>query len=248
MFKEFEHTESTRFSLVRAYDSLGLVREISPISPKDTSPASIAQKITSPKIAEAMGATPQTVKIIYNAELTANLLDSFSETGDRQFLQEADGVFQRTLDSMSPGLRELILGLTKSAMTYFYFESAVARRIKNGDQFLNEEAVEYLLRRGADSVVYAAILQTDNITSPGLIAGFRVRQALWDLRDDIQDLDQDRNSIGANVLLLATLGGVGNLRRLAHDLFLQGQRLDIPVALKKAIQSEYELTTSSLSS
>lgn len=242
---ETEHQKP--FSLVKVYDAFGLIRERSGVVPIDTSVESIAPKITNPRIAEAMGASPHSVAVIYLVELTANLLDSFSETGQRRFLFEADGAFQRAVRSIpKEGLR-LFLDLTKSAMTYFNFEAAVAQRVKNGDRFLNEEAVEYLLRRGADSALYAAILRADGILSPGLIAGFRARQALWDLQDDFEDLELDRQSTGANVLLLSTQGDRKTLRGFANQLVIQSQALSIPVPLKKAIEEQYEKTMSTLS-
>jgi len=230
-----------QISLTRIFDSFGLVRE-QVTKPQDTSEEALAGKITNPKIAEAMGASPRTIALIGQTELTANLLDSFSETGERQFLLKADETFQLAVGVLPEGVRELVLNLSKAAMTYFYFEAAVAGRIRNGEQFLNEEAIEYLLRRGADSTIYAAILQTDGITSPGLTAGFRARQALWDLEDDVRDLEQDRLSIGANVLLLSTGGSRRTLRNFAGQLLHQSRRLDLPMPLRGAIEEQYEKT------
>ena len=235
-----------QMSLARVFDAFGLIKKPNGIKVEDTSEEAIVQKITNPKIAEAMGASPRTIALIGQTELTANLLDSFSETGERQFLLKADETFQRAVGALPEGVRELVLNLSKAAMTYFYFEAAVARRIKNGEQFLNEEAIEYLLRRGADSTIYAAILQTDGITSPGLIAGFRARQALWDLEDDVRDLEQDRLSIGANVLLLSTNGNKRTLRGFADELLQQSRDLLIPHPLGRAIEEQYEKTIAAL--
>lgn len=244
--QEMEKPRGKRFSLQRVYDAFGLIRESPKIIPPDISLDAITQKITNPKIAQAMGASPEIVSVIHQAELTANLLDSFSESGERSFLELADQTFQLTVDSLPPQTRELVLDLTKAAMTWFYFESAVATRIKSGDQFLSEEAIEYLLRRGADSAIYAALLQANNISSLGMIAGFRARQALWDLRDDVKDLEQDRESTGANVLLLSTQGDRRTLKRFAVQLLNQGRKIDAPTPLKSAIEEEYELTAAAL--
>lgn len=243
-----KETPEETLSLVKVFDAFGLVKANTPIEswPDDTSIEAIQKKITNPQIARAMGASERTVSIVYGAELTANLLDSFSKTGERNFLTQADYVFQEMLTLIPSADRDLVLNLSRGAMTYFYFEAAVAQRIKSGDQFLDEEAIEYLLRRGADSTIYAAILQADGIVSPGMIAGFRARQALWDLRDDTEDLEQDRMTIGANVLLLSTRGNRRNLRRFAHHLLEQCRTLDIPMPLQKVIEQEYEITIAAL--
>ena len=246
-----QHSEDqpgSSLSLVKVFDAFGLIKDDIPVEswPDNTSLDAIKQKITNPRIARAMGASPQTVNIVYGTELAANLLDSFSETGQRHFLAEADEVFQAAIALLPPNGRKLVLDLSRSAMTYFYFEAAIAQRIKSGDQFLDEEAIEYLLRRGADSTIYAAILQMDGIASSGMIAGFRARQALWDLRDDTEDLEQDRMTIGANVLLLSTRGSRQTLKRFATHLLEQGRFLDIPSPLRGAIEREYETTIAAL--
>ncbi len=235
-------------SLVQVYDALGLIQERqSGYVPTDTSLERVIPKITNPQIAKDLGASPQTIAAINNVELTANLLDSFSETGQRHFLQQADSIFNQAVIALPPSIQEVVLLRSIAAMNYFYFERDVAKRIKRKDQFLLEEAAEYLLRRGADSAIYEALLEVDGIRSPGLTSGFRVRQALWDLEDDVEDLEQDRLSIGANVLLLS--GGENRqvLRRLAESLLRQARLFDIPTALKKAIEKQYQKTRDSLS-
>ena len=134
-----------------------------------------------------------------------------------------------------------------SAITYFYFEKDIARRIKRKDQFLREEAAEYLLRRGEDSTIYEALLEADGIRSRGLTSGFRIRQALWDLQDDVEDLEQDRLTIGANVLFLS--GGTNRriFVELADSLLRQARVFDMPITLKMAIEEQHQKTRGSLS-
>lgn len=240
-----ENTHAVEFSLVRAYDALGLIHAPQVISP-DTSIEAITQKIAVPGIAQALGASDETVERVHGAALTAHLLDSYSETGDRSFLAQADTVYTKILASVPVEHKKLVLDLSRSALSYFYFEAAVARRIAHREQFLDEEAIEYLLRRGADSMIFAALLQIDGITFPGLISGFRARQALKDLRDDVEDLEQDRATIGANVLLLATRGNRSTIREFADRLLYQTTFLEIPAALKNSIENEYELAIAAL--
>ena len=133
-----------------------------------------------------------------------------------------------------------------AAVTYFHFERKVAHRIKQGDQFLREEASEYLLRRGEDSTIYAAILLSEGIQHPGLISGFRIRQALWDLEDDVKDLAQDRDSIGANVLLLSTRGNRRVVKGFADSIVLQSRGMEMPQPLHLAIEEQYEKTKAAI--
>lgn len=235
-------------SFLEIYSSLGLVPNgrIN-YEPKDVSLEAVFAKITNPQIAGKLGASPKTVAAIRGIEFAANLLDSFSETGQRHFLEKADDVYNQTLITLPKPIQEIVLIRSMSTMNYFYFERDVARRIKRGDQFLKEEAAEYLLRRGADSTIYEALLEADGIRSRGLTSGFRIRQALWDLRDDVEDLEQDRLTIGANVLLLS--GGTNQriFVELAESLLRQARAFDMPIALKMAIEEQYQKTRDSLS-
>lgn len=235
-------------SFLEIYSLLGLVPNgIVSYAPKDTSWEAISMKISNPQIAKNLGASPQTILAIKNIELTANPLDSFSETGKKGFLEIADNIFNQTLLALPKQTQEIVLTRSMAAMTYFYFERDVAKRIKRKDQFLKEEATEYLLRRGADSTIYEALLETDGIRSPGLTSGFRIRQALWDLRDDVEDLEQDRRTIGANVLLLTTGTTKKVLGELARSLLEQAKEFSMPNPLKMAIEEQYQKTIDSLS-
>lgn len=235
-------------SILEIYSYLGLVPNGSVnYDPKNTSLEAISAKITNPQIAERLGASPKTVAAIKGIEFAANLLDSFSETGQRHFLEKADDVYNQTLIALPKPIQEIVLIRSMSAMNYFHFERNVARRIKRKDQFLKEEAAEYLLRRGEDSTIYEALLEADGIRSRGLTSGFRVRQALWDLQDDVEDFEQDFLTIGANVLLLA--GGTNKrvFIGLANSLLRQARTFDMPIALKMAIEEQYQKTRESLS-
>ena len=83
---------------------------------------------------------------------------------------------------------------------------------------------------------------SDGIHAPGITSGFRVRQALWDLEDDIRDVQQDRNTIGANVLLMSTIKGNDGLKTLADSLYEQALVLPIPKPLVDAIKEQYQKT------
>jgi len=234
-------------SLLEVFKSLGLLTE----KPADKIPHDvdlkyiIAMKLTNPQIAESLGASKTTVDIVQAVELTANLLDSYSETGRVEYLHEADRMYTRTVQRLPADIRQEVILRSAAALTYFHHEAAVALRIKRGEQFLQEEVVEYLLRRGSDSLIYEGLLKRDGIWSPGLAAGFRVRQALWDLEDDVRDLEEDKRTIGANVLLLFT-NSTYDIGNLASSLLNQARQLEIPNPLLEAIEDQYELTSSAL--
>ncbi|OGK38868.1 hypothetical protein A3F34_00465 [Candidatus Roizmanbacteria bacterium RIFCSPHIGHO2_12_FULL_44_10] len=238
---------SSPLSLFEVFKSLGLILA----KPVDRVPRDIdidtilALKLTNPQIAKSLGASDVTVEIVRAVELTANILDSYSESGDVGYLQEADRMYTETLLKLSSSVRKEVILRSAAALTYFHHEAAVALRIKRGEQFLQEEVVEYLLRRGSDSLIYEGLLKRDGIWSPGLAAGFRVRQALWDLEDDVRDLEEDKRTIGANVLLLFT-NSTYDIGNLASSLLNQARQLEIPNPLLEAIEDQYELTSSAL--
>lgn len=207
----------------------------------DISFGDIELKITNPGIARSLGAEVS-LPLIEQAEWCANLLDSFSESGDWGFIYEAQRRYSQLLLSLNPEVREMIVTAVASAFNYFSFEQVTAMRIKAGHCFIYEEAAEYLLRRGSDSVIYAILLQElDHLDHAGLVTGFRIRQALWDLADDLRDLEQDRLTIGANILLLSDLGKA-SLRKLAVSFHKQAAVI-LPEnsPLLTAIEAEYQV-------
>jgi len=226
-------------SLIQAYDALGLPA-IPLVTPPDVSLEAILGKITNPGIATALGASQATVAAIHRAELTANLLDAYSETGDRAFLVSADAEYRTLLGLLPPDVSALVQSRGAAALPYFLHEQDVAGRISRGEFFLEEEVAAHLLWRGSDAPIYSAILLADGIMGPGHTAGFRLRQGLSDLVDDIRDLEQDMRGIGVNLLLMSTVGTEPGLRNLAMNLYNQARLLPLPTPLLRAIEREYE--------
>ena len=114
------HTEGNstpQLSLVKVFNAFGLIKPETPdgLLPTDTSVEEIKKKITNPAIVRAMGASEQTVNIVYRTEFAANLLDSFSETGQRYFLDQADEVFQGAMILLPRDGRKLVLNLSRGA-------------------------------------------------------------------------------------------------------------------------------------
>lgn len=244
---ESGYSRDQTFSLRRIYDAFGLIRQEAPsYLPPDTSIEEIMKKVTNPKIAVELGATPTTIAAINGIEVAANLVDSWSETGIVGYIDQADIVFDQAVSPLPAEVAETVRRCTIAAMTYFYYEAYVAQRIKRGEQFTIYEAIHYLLSRGADSIIYREILRADGIEHPGLTAAFRVRQALWDLEDDTRDLEQDRLSTGANILLMSTKGNKRSIRQIAHTLWTQSRDLNVPITMKTAINEQYESTVFAL--
>lgn len=234
-------------SLISAYDALGLPerKSISEIPP-DISIESILQKITNPGIAARLGASERTIEAIHHLELTANLLDAYSETGDRRFLMAADREYAHVLNILPDPVRLTVQLRSAAALSYFHYERDVINRIKKGEFFLIEETIEYLFRRGSDAPIYAAVLSADGIFDRTLTAGFRLRQALWDLEDDTRDLQQDMLTIGANVLLMSTMNGNKSLGTIADSLYAQAHILSLPEPMITAIDMQYQKTAAAL--
>lgn len=238
-----EQSKTQAFSLRRIYDSLGLIRLAPPKHPpSDISFEQIEEKTTNPKIVLGLGAKPISINATHDIELAANLVDSWSETGNVLFIDRADEVFARGINLLPPNVAETVRRCTEAAMTYFYFEEYTAQRIKRKEQFSPYEVIHYLLSRGADSIIYREVLKADGIDAPGLTAAFRIRQALWDLADDVRDLKQDKISIGANVLLMIPKGKKNAVKEIADSLWQQAKELDVPIAMSNALSEEYEKT------
>ena len=123
-----------RVSFVNIFGSLGLLKpENTAIFPKDTSIEAIAAKITNPTIARELGVSPATVAAVNGVEIAANLLDSYSETGDPHFIMLAEESYNDALAGLSPKHRQIVVVSSMAAITYFHYERKIAERIKRGD-------------------------------------------------------------------------------------------------------------------
>jgi len=170
----------------------------------DISLRSIREKITNPALAQALGArkSPSAIRL---AEWCVNLLDSYSESKNETYLDRADVCYQKLLRSLPPKSRPIITDAMATMFNFFVFEQFVVERHRRGDRLSRAELTEYLLRRGSDSILYGLLLQElDGINHPHLISGMRVRQALWDIADDILDLDEDRRTGKGNLLIFSS--------------------------------------------
>lgn len=157
--------------------------------------------------------------------MVAIRLDDYFETGERSYLEEADREWGDALARLPIGIAREIANMGAAAIGYFYHEKEVRRRIERKDYFLYEEVVEHLLRRGGDAAMYARIASLDGLDSAITVAGFRARQALRDMLNDLRDLEHDRRSVGANLLMLTVAGRRRWLRQIADGLFRGLQRL-----------------------
>ena len=143
-------------SLVRAYYALGLPKKAE-IEVEDVNPCAISRKISNPDILRAIGVDNSLVDACNDAEMSANLLDAFSETGSMGFLYFADYKYQHFLAALPLGLRGRIKIITASALSYFHIEQYFSERIKRKDQITLNEAITYHMARGADAQIYAEL-------------------------------------------------------------------------------------------
>ena len=232
-------------SLFDAYHALGLPSRVVSTIPFEATRKGIEQKITNPQILQELGIKDDLVEACYHVEIAANLLDSFSETGHEKFLIEADTEYHTFLSLIPRNNRDIMKLITASALSYFHTEQYFAKRIKRGDQITELEAEFYHAERGNDALVYAEIINIENVGRyRGIVSGHRMRQSLWDLGDEILDLDQDKKTLGVNILLMANLDDKKKLRVFANRIYHQTRVLEIPKPLRKAIRTEYERTMS----
>jgi len=228
-------------SLLNIYQSLGLPRPV-PLKcfPDDVGEAAILAKVNQHRLAERLGAV-RSVEPTRNASFAANMLDAWSETGREEYLLAADRYWMAALDSLTELERQSVWLEAKAACAYFYYEESMRQRLLRGDHFSFEELVEYQFRRGSDSLIYAALLAIDGITSPGLVVGLRTLQCLQDMQDDIVDLEADRRRIGTNMLLFSVKGSYRRLRKFAENLADIGKHDEtIPALIRLAISENFE--------
>lgn len=228
------------YSLRESYEALALPPLTHRVPPKDTSHAAIAKKISNPPVLEALGAPQWAINAAYHIEWAANSLDTISEGGSRRAFKEADASFTRALALVPQDLAQRLCLITSGAIGYFAFEQYVAKRIARGDRFAFSDVMHFHAARSADSLAYGELARTSGIGGVDrIVAGMVLRQELHDLADSIVDLEEDRATIGANLLLMNGFGGVHGARRLADTFAHEAYALRPPKLLRDIIGREY---------
>lgn len=227
-------------SLIPVYQSLGLINEIaSNQKPHDVSRDAITAKAVHTEIAIALGGD-SSIQLVALASLCANTLDAYFETGEIEFLLEAERLYQDLLSTTPSCLIPSLMDRVASACTYFYYERDMRRRVQQGEQFLLHEAVEYIFRRGADCPIYTTLLQADNIWTPTLTACLRGWQALWDIHDDLRDVKMDIQTPSNCNILLLTNGDTNLVWIRVQQIMDDLTNLNPPAQLLPLIEQEYE--------
>ena len=227
-------------SLWDAYLALGRAQRTSKKLPPDASPEMIEAKVTNPGLLRSLGVPDLLVRACHDAELACNLLDTFYETGRHKFLSRADEAYQSFLKKTPAGSQAAMRTIMAFGFPYFQMEQYFAQRIKEGDTFSQPEVISYQMARCGDALFYAELARVAGYTSPSIRTGIRLRQALWDLADDIVDVEIDRQYVGANVLLMKPFEDRGRLSDLATMIHRETKTLELPRPLHEAIDFEYD--------
>lgn len=227
-------------SITQAITALGPIETIaSSLQAKDTD--DLVAKLKHPQMALNLGAE-KSLSYITDAAITAIYLDNYFETSNWEFAEKAEHHWKTLLSSLPADLCEKIALLGASAFSYFYHEKIVRARINQREVFSYFEVVEHLFLRGADAPIYVTLLEIDGIKGKGTMAGFRIWQALRDMRNDLVDQYHDKNSIGANIFLFSVVKKPEWQRFLATELITEASKFRpyMPPLLFRHCEETYE--------
>jgi hypothetical protein len=134
------------------------------------------------------------------------LIDRFYEVGNKKYKRLAKGVL-RSARKMQDGHLEYCLDyLLERSWPFMDFEQLVKRRMLNGNAFTFKEVQHYSLLKASDApMIYAQVLQAE---LPGfnqnVASILHYNQALQDLYDDFEDIEEDVQDKMPNIFVMAS--------------------------------------------
>jgi hypothetical protein len=133
------------------------------------------------------------------------LIDRFYEVGNKKYERMARGVL-RSVKKMQEGHIKYSLDfLLKRAWPFMDYEQVVKKHMLKGHIFAFKEVRHYSLFKASDApMIYAHVLDAELPDfNQNVAAVMHYNQALLDIYDDFEDIDEDLREMMPNVFILA---------------------------------------------
>ncbi|AFU59404.1 MAG: hypothetical protein QXX64_02335 [Nitrososphaera sp.] len=168
------------------------------------------------------------------------LIDRFYEVGNKKYERVARGVLRSVKKVQSSHLKYSLDFLLKRSWPFMDYEQAVKRLLIKDHIFNFKEIRHYSLFKASDApMIYAHVLDAELPDfNQNVAAVLHYNQALQDLHDDFEDIEEDVHDMMPNMFILAATGAAAitfskllKNREHARKMVIESGALDSMVPL-----------------
>lgn len=144
-------------------------------------------------------------KIVKSLVRYVLLIDRFYEVGNKKYERLARGVLRSVKKMQDDHLKYSLDFLLRRSWPFMDYEQVVKRRLVKGRAFTFKEVKHYSLFKASDApMIYAHVLAAQLPDfNQNVAAVLHYNQALQDLYDDFEDIEEDVNDMMPNMFILA---------------------------------------------
>ena len=139
------------------------------------------------------------------------LMDRFFEVGNNQYALLAKGILKSLKQDSGSSLRASIVYSLRTFWPFWSFEQAIKKRMVRGDIFNVKEIKQLNYSKSSDAqIIYSTVLEC--VLSDyeyNLASLLHFNQALQDLTDDFDDIEEDIADKMPNAFVLASASRIG---------------------------------------
>jgi len=138
------------------------------------------------------------------------LMDRFFEVGSKRYEKIARALVKNITFSSNGYMKYSIKSALDQIWPFWSFEQLVKKRMMEGKTFTTSELRHFNLFKASDApLIYGRILESElESFNPNVSAILHYNQALLDIYDDFQDIDEDVRDGMPNIFILATLADI----------------------------------------
>jgi hypothetical protein len=133
------------------------------------------------------------------------LIDRQYEVGNKKYERIARGLLQTIKKSHDGHLRYSIDFALKQFWPFWEFEQMIKKRMVKGYTFTVSELRHFNLFKSSDApLIYARVLDSELCNfNPNIATVMHYNQALLDIQDDFEDIEEDVHDMMPNIFILA---------------------------------------------
>ncbi|SRR5581483_3250478 len=134
------------------------------------------------------------------------LMDRYYEVGNKKYERIARGLLQTIKRSHNGHLKYSVDFAIKQFWPFWNFEQLIKKRMIKGHVFTVNELRHFNLFKSSDApIIYARILDSELYNfNPNIATILHYNQALLDIQDDFEDIEEDVHDIMPNIFILAS--------------------------------------------
>ncbi len=133
------------------------------------------------------------------------LMDRYYEVGNKKYERIARGLMQTIKKSHDGHLKYSIDFAIKQFWPFWDFEQLIKKRMIKGHAFTVNELRHFNLFKSSDApIIYARVLDSElHNFNPNIATIMHYNQALLDIQDDFEDIEEDVQDMMPNIFILA---------------------------------------------